>query len=111
MLLQGLEALGADDVLDAAGIRLGGVPVHAPGCQHIGQELVAFIDRIGDLFAAFRQEDISGIGDGDMTALPQVLHGNGYAGFAKAHLVCDVYTPYDRKFVAQDQDRLQIVFG
>ena len=111
MLLQGLEALGADDVLDAAGIRLGGVPVHAPGCQHIGQELVAFIDRIGDLFAAFRQIDIAGIGNRDMPAFPQILHSDGYAGLAEAHLIGDVHAAHHRQLVAQDQYCLQIVFG
>ncbi len=110
VVLEGGESLGADHMLDAAGVALGDLLAHAPVHQHLRHETVTLIDRFGDGASAFRQVDIAGIGDGDMVFLAQIFHRNGNTGFFEAHLVGDIHAAYDGEPAAQDQYRFQIVF-
>lgn len=105
------KALRADHVLDAAGVLCGGVRVYAEPRQALGQKLMALIDHLRNLPAVLGQVDKSGVGDGDMVSLAQMLHGDTDAGFLEAQLVCNVHGADDRKSFAQNQYRLQIVFA
>ena len=101
MLFEGFESLGADDMLDPAGIRLGYVLRYAPGDEKLRHEAVPFIYGLGDPAAFFREAYVAGVGYAYEFALTQVLHTYGYTGFLEAHLVCYVNAPDHRQPAAQ----------
>ena len=111
MPFDSLKALGADHVLHAAGVSHSYIRVHAQTDQPGGDKLVPLVDTVGYPAAGLGQCDIAFRGYLDVTALPELFHGNADAGLLEIQLIGDVHRADNGMLLAQDQDRLQIIFG
>lgn len=110
MVLNGGEALLADDMLDPAGVLGGSLLIDSQRFQPLGQDPVALIDHFRDLFSGGGQGYVAVFIHADMAAVAEILHGHADAGLGKSQLIGDINGADIWLSQTEDQDGLQIIF-
>jgi hypothetical protein len=108
--LEGLKGLGADDVLDAAGVLGGDLRAHAHGGQPAGDERVPLVDLFGNLPALVEQSDEAVLVDIYIAVGSQVLHRHADARLGEGELVCNVYGTDVALPVVDDKYGFKVIF-
>ena len=84
------EGLGTDYMLYAAGIILRGLRIHTQRDKHPGQDLMALINRLGDLKTGLGEGDIAALVDVDKTVVTQIADVDTDTGFSEIQLIDDI---------------------
>lgn len=83
VMLDRLKALGADDMLNAAGIVLRGGLVNAKVHEHAGQNLMALKDPLCNLKAGLGEGNVSALVNVDKSVIPKVADIDTDAGLGE----------------------------
>lgn len=76
MLFYSSESLGADNMLDPAGVFCGYFGVYTEPGQPRGDNLMAFVDTLSDFPSGFRESDKAFRGYNDVLILTKLFHGD-----------------------------------
>ena len=110
MALDGLEGGVADVVLNQACIVAGGGFVNAEPDQHIGQELMSFVDPLCNGQPFVRQGDERVLIHGDVAIFPQPLSGIAHAGLGDPKGVGNINRADDPVGFLHHQHSFQVIF-
>ena len=87
MLFDRFKALLADDMFDTAGVIVGNFFWYAKLLENLSDNPVPFIDHLCHSPAFVRQEDVTGVGHGNLMLLAKVSHGDADAGLLEIKLI------------------------
>ena len=98
-------------MLHLAGICGGSFLRNAQLDKKVGQQLMTFVDLVGNGLAGRQQGDVTVAVHGNIAVFPQLFHGNADAGLADTQIIDHVDGSDRTEFLFQRQNRLQIILG
>jgi len=101
------EGLGAEVVLDLAGVQIGGVTADAGGHQQARDRLMPVVDAGGDLPSGAGQRKLSVV-DRNVAAALELVEHDAHGRPGEAQTARDIHGAH-RSVLPEDQNRFQII--